>query len=164
MTSVTKEPGIPATFEPVDWNPPGLPTDPDEIVNRILDPRTRGELYPLYHQLRRVAPVFKSGPHTMHGAWIFSRFAEIDALFRNPRVVNDPKVLESAFNHGDGSFRSVMRGALSCQPIEPHRRMRDLIMSAFTPRAMDRWRPIANQVAHELCDRIAGDVIDFTSV
>jgi len=155
--SVPKQPGIPATFEPVDWNPPGLPTDPDEIVSRILDPSTRGELYPLYHQLRRVAPVFKSGPGTMHDAWIFSRFAEIDAQFRNPRVVNDPRVLDSAFNHGDGGFTSVMRGALSWQQVEPHQRMRSIIMSAFTPRAIDQWRPIAIQVAQELCDRIAGE-------
>ena len=157
MTEIPKEPGIPATFEPVEWNPPGLPTDPDEILRRILNPRQRGELYPLYHQLRRVAPVFKSGPGVMHDAWIFSSFAEIDPQFRNPRVVNDPKVLDSAFNHGDGAFTGVMRGALSWQPVEQHARMRHLIMSAFTPRAIDRWRPIAVQVAQELCDQIAGD-------
>jgi cytochrome P450 len=33
--------------------------------------------------------------------------------------------------------------------------MRALIMAAFTPRAIDRWRPIAEQVAGELADRIS---------
>src|SRR5262249_1800269 len=88
---------------------------------------------------------------------IVSSFAEMDGLFRNPRVVNDPKVLDSAFNHGDGGFTGVMRGALSWQPVAPHARMRHLIMSAFTPRAIERWRPIALQVARELCDGMAGD-------
>jgi pimeloyl-[acyl-carrier protein] synthase len=157
MTATVKQPGIPASFDPVDWNPPGLPTDPDEIVAHIIDPKTRGELYPLFHQLRRMAPVFESGPGAMHGAWIFSRFAEIDVLSRSPRVVNDPKVLDSAFNHGAGGFTSVMRNVLTWQPVEPHARMRNLIMTAFTPRAIDRWRPIADQVAQELCDRIAAD-------
>ena len=27
-----KAPGIPASLEPVDWNPPGLPDDPDEVM------------------------------------------------------------------------------------------------------------------------------------
>src|SRR3954464_3219498 len=54
MESAVKAPGIPATFEPVDWNPPGLPADPDEVIAWLIDPARRGELYPLYHQLRRV--------------------------------------------------------------------------------------------------------------
>jgi pimeloyl-[acyl-carrier protein] synthase len=158
MTATVKQPGIPASFEPVDWNPPGLPTDPDEIVAQIVDPTTRGELYPLFHQLRRTAPMFKSGPAAQqHGAWVFSRFAEVDALSRSPRVVNDPRVLDSAFNHGDGGFTGVMRNVLTWQPVAPHARLRNLIMTAFTPRAIDRWRPIADRVAHELCDRIAAD-------
>lgn len=33
--------------------------------------------------------------------------------------------------------------------------MRNLVKSAFTPRAIERWRPIAVRVANELCDRIA---------
>ena len=39
-----------------------------------------------------------------HGAWMFTRFAETDVIFRNPSAVNDPQVVEEAFNHGDGSF------------------------------------------------------------
>jgi hypothetical protein len=62
MTTTTKAPGTPAGFDPIDWNPPGLPTDPDEIMMQLVDPTKRGELYPLYHQLRRVAPVYKNRP------------------------------------------------------------------------------------------------------
>ena len=72
MKSAIKAPGIPATFEPVDWNPPGLPTDPDEVMAWLVDPTRRGELYPLYHQLRRVAPVYKNRPEIFHGAWTFT--------------------------------------------------------------------------------------------
>lgn len=49
--------GIPASFEAVGWQPKGLPEDPDEIAVAILDPLKRGERYPLYHPLRRVAHV-----------------------------------------------------------------------------------------------------------
>ena len=55
--------------------PVALPDDPDAVLRLILDPETRGELYPLYHQLRAVAPVFRAigtgapgrvlGPHQL---------------------------------------------------------------------------------------------------
>ena len=156
MRVTAKRAGIPASFEPVNWNPKGLPTDPEEIIACIIDPARRGELYPLYHQLRRIAPVHKSASSTLHG-WVFTRFNEVDSLLRNARVVGDPHVLDFAFNHGDGGFTGVMRNVLTWQPVAPHARMRALIMAAFTPRAIARWRPIANQVAHELCDQIAAD-------
>ncbi|MCB0995552.1 MAG: cytochrome P450 [Acidimicrobiales bacterium] len=154
MSKAVKAPGIPASFESVDWNPPGLPTDPDEIVGAMIDPATRGELYPHYHQLRRVAPVHRNPPEVFHGAWTFTRFTETDLIFRNPRVVNDPQVVDEAFAHGDGSFTDVMRSVMIWQQPEPHQRVRNLVKSAFTPRAIARWRPIAEQVASELCDRI----------
>ncbi len=154
MVSAIKAPGIPATFEPVDWNPPGLPTDGDEIMARLVDPARRGELYPLYHQLRRVAPVYRNRPELFHGAYAFTGFAETDEIFKNPRVVNDPQVVDEAFTHGDGTFTSVMRNVMLWQRPEPHQRVRTLVKSAFTPRAMARWRPIAERVANELCDRI----------
>lgn len=156
MNAAIKQPGIPGTFEPVNWNPPGLPTDPGEIVASIVDPKRRGELYPLYHQLRRVAPLQKNRPDVLHGTWTACRFDHIDHLYRATSVVNDPRVLDSAFNHGDGGFTTVMRNVLTWQPVEPHMRMRNQIMSAFTPRAISRWRPIADQVANELCDRLEG--------
>src|SRR3954471_6705791 len=155
MHGAIKQPGIPATFEPVNWHPAGLPAEPGEIVASIVDPKRRGELYPLYHQLRRVAPVYKNRPDVLHGTWTAARFDDIDLLYRHSAVVNDPKVLDSAFNHGDGGFTSVMRNVLTWQQVEPHLRMRTLIMSAFTPRAIARWRPIADQVASDLCDRLS---------
>lgn len=155
MKTSIKAPGIPATFEPVDWNPSGLPTDPDEVMAQLINPVTRGELYPLYHQLRRVAPVHENPPHVFHGAWTFTRFAETDVIFKNQRVVNDPKVVDEAFGHGDGSFTRVMRNVMIWQDPEPHQRVRNLVKSAFTPRAIARWRPIAERVTNELADKLA---------
>ena len=78
-------------------------------------------------------------------------------IFKNPRVVNDPAVVDEAFTKGDGAFTEVMRNMMVWQDPEPHQRVRNLVKSAFTPRAMARWRPIAERVANELCDRIAAD-------
>jgi cytochrome P450 len=149
--------GIPATYEPVDWNPPGLPTDPDEILTCILDPMQRGELYPLYHQLRRVAPAHRNRVDILHGAWSFTRFADADVAFRSARVVNDPQVVEQGYTKGDGAFTRVMRNFMVWQEPDPHQRVRNLVKAAFTKRAIARFQPVAEQVADELCDRIEPD-------
>ena len=157
MAELLRVQGIPATFEPVDWNPPGLPDEPDELVALITDPARRGELYPLYHQLRRVAPVHRNRPDVFHGAWTFTRFKDADMAFRNARVVNDPKVVDESFSNGDGAFTGVMRDLMVWQEPEPHQRVRNLVKAAFTKRAVARFQPIAEQVANELCDRIEAD-------
>ena len=50
-----------------------------------------------------------------------------------------------------------MRNVMIWQEPEPHQRVRNLVKSAFTPKAMARWRPIAERVTNELCDRIEAD-------
>ena len=152
MSIGAKDSGTPASFEPVDWNPPGLPDDPDEVMAALVDPARRGELYPLYHQLRRLAPVHRNPPERLHGAWSITRFADADRLFRNPDVVTDPSVVEEAFAHGDGAFTNAMRNVMVWRKPDDHRRIRNLVRQAFTPRAIARWRPIAQRVAEELCD------------
>jgi cytochrome P450 len=132
MATTVKAPGIPATFEPVDWNPPGLPTDPH-------------------------APVHRCAPELFHGAWILTRFADADSMLKNARVVNDPAVVDEAFGHGDGSFTDVMRNVLIWQQPEVHQRVRNLVKSTFTPRAMSLWRPIAEKVVTDLIDGFEAD-------
>ncbi len=154
MPAAVKPEGFVATYEPVDWNPPGLPTDPDELVMSILDPSKRGERYPLFHQLRRVAPIHRCPSPVFHGGLAVTRFAEADVIFKNARIVNDPQVVDEAFMKGDGSFTQIMRDVMVWQHPDPHQRVRNLVKAAFTPRAMARWRPIAERVASELCDRL----------
>ena len=149
--------GIDASFQPVDWSTTGLPTDPDEIVASIIDPERRGELYPLYQQLRQVAPVHKCPPDLLQGMWVLSRYADIKKLVSAKAAVNDPQVAEAAYNHGDGSFFGVMQNMMLFQESASHRRIRSLAVSAFTPHAIARWRPIAERVANELCDAVEGD-------
>ena len=157
MEKKMKSPGVAASFEAVNWNPSGLPDDPDEILDWLIDGEKRGEYYPLLRKLREVAPVYKNRPELFHGAWMFTRFQETDEIFRDQRVVNNPQVIDEAFNHGDGSFTGVMRDVMLWQEPEPHQRVRNLVKSAFTPRAIARWQPIAERVANDLIDRFEGD-------
>jgi cytochrome P450 len=149
--------GLVASYERVDWSPGGLPEDPDEIVAHLMDPQRRGEVYPLYHQLRRVAPVHQSRPEVLHGSWIVTRFADTDALMKSTDAVNDPRVVDQAFNHGDGTFYKVMGNAMLFLDSPSHQRVRSLVVRAFTPRSIARWKPIAERVAADLCDAVVRD-------
>jgi pimeloyl-[acyl-carrier protein] synthase len=149
--------GVRAGFEPVNWSPGGLPTDPDEIMSWVIDPVRRGELYPLYHQLRRIAPVHRCAPEIFGGAWVLTKFADTDAMVRDPLAVNDTAVVDSAFSGGDGAFYNVMKNAMLFLDVPSHHRIRSLVSRTFTPRAIARWQPIAEQVANDLCDRVQTD-------
>ncbi len=148
---------VEASYEPVDWSPRGLPDDPDEIIAWLMDPLRRGELYPLYHQLRRVAPVHKCPPDMLNGSWIVSAYTDADALMKNPAAVNDPAVVDHAFNHGDGSFYGVMKNTMIFLDSPSHERIRKLVVRTFTPGAIARWVPIAAALANELCDAVQAD-------
>ena len=62
------------------------PLDGVVEADRVVDPERRGELYPLYHQLRRLAPVHRNRPSVLHGAWSFTRFADADQLIDDPQI------------------------------------------------------------------------------
>lgn len=141
----------------MDCSPDGLPTDPDEIVSWVIDPARRGELYPLYHQLRRIAPVHRCAPDIFGGAWVLTRYSDTYALVRDPAAVNDSAVVDSAFSGGDGAFYNVMKNAMLFLDPQSHHRIRSLVSRTFTPRAISRWQPIAEGVANDLCDRVEAD-------
>src|SRR6185295_13179852 len=103
------EPGIPASLDGVGGGMT-VPDDPEELVACIFDPDRRGELYPLYHRLRHVAPVHRTDDPHMRGVWLVSRFDDAMAVYRNHRAVSDPATAEH-FNHGGkgGPFYQLLR-------------------------------------------------------
>ena len=47
-----------------------------------------------------------------------------------------------------------MRNVMIWQEPDAHQRVRNIVKAAFTPKAIAQWRPIAERVTNELCDRI----------
>ena len=146
MTSATKAPGIPASFEPVDWNPPGLPTDPDEIMEWLVDPaRAAASSTRCTTSCAGSRPSTRTVPRSSTARGRSPASPRPTCVFRNPRAVNDPQVVDEAFSNGDGAFTRVMRNVMVWQHPEPHQRVRNLVKAAFTPQAIARWRPIAER-------------------
>jgi len=149
-----RDAGITARFAPPRV-PLDLPSDPEEIVAGLFDPERRGELYPLYHQLRRVAPVHRTDDPHMRGVWLVSQFADAMAVYRNSRAVSDPAMAEH-FNHGgkNGPFYQLLKRMMLFLDSDAHDRVRRITMKAFTARAIGKVRPVTEQLAGSLLDAV----------
>src|SRR5438552_2788834 len=148
------ESGTLATFEPAPTTM-ALPTDPEEIIACIFDPEQRGELYPLYHRLRDVAPVHRTDDPHMRGVWLTSRFDDAMTIYRNHRAVSDPATAEH-FNHGgmSGPFYQLLKQMMLFLESEDHARVRRIVIKAFTPRSVAKVRPITERTAGALLDAV----------
>ena len=136
--------------QPLD---PRLPDEPEAVLQHLLDPVLRGDdLYPLLHQLRTLAPVFKTENPGFQQAWVITRFADDDTVVRSKSLSSDNRVLE-VFDTGDQSaFLEVMRSLLKFLDPPDHARVRGLIARAFTPRSIEALRPRIQSIVDERID------------
>jgi cytochrome P450 len=113
-----------------------------------LDPRWLENPYPIWDALRQQCPVAHTGRYM--GAYFPSRYADIRA------IANDTEHFSSR--------RIVLRESPPPrQPAPPitsdppdHRAHKAVLLPAFTPEAVDRHRPHARAVCHELIARLFG--------
>jgi hypothetical protein len=113
--------------------------------------------YPLYRRLRETEPVHR----TAAGYWVLSRYADVAALVRDPR-------LGKGFHHLAASPMVAARGGAGSPLIEEmsrwmlfqdppdHTRLRGLVTKAFTPRAVERIRVRTQEIVDGLIDRVVG--------
>jgi cytochrome P450 len=139
--------------------------DADAVLEHILDPETRGELYPLYARLRELAPAHRSSSTRLPpGCWVLTSFHNVDRVARAVGAVNDPATAK-VFDHdgsGTGPFYRLMRNAMLFLEKPAHDRVRKLVYKTFTPRAIASTRELTERVAHELIDRVvAAKAMDF---
>jgi len=139
-----------------------VPT-PDELLVRILA-TTEGQAdpYPLYRELRRLAPVHRSE----HGGLCYvSTFAECRQILRDPRAgkARDP----SRPLVPGGEPRRVERGRQPMLFLNPpdHTRVRSLFSRAFTPRRVEALRGHVVALTDEILDGPApGAEVDLLEV
>ena len=124
----------------------------------------RADPYPVYRKLREEAPVYK---HPVLPACIVSRYADVEAVLRDPRFsVNrsDLPELRGSFRTISPEFGSMIRSSLLMVDPPRHTRLRGLVNKAFTPRAVEKLESRVHDIVHELIDQLADrdeiDVVD----
>ena len=130
--------------------------DPREIFGAILDPAQRGDLYPLYHRLREIAPVHPTEQLKNERAWVLTRHRDIDAVLRNRDMLSDRRNLAIFDTGASGElFFDMMTRLLLYLDRPDHDRVRNLVSQAFTPRSVDARRERIQQAVNQLLDRAA---------
>src|SRR5262249_31207322 len=100
-----------------------------------MDPEFIEDPYPTYHLLRSEDPVH----HNPLGFWVLTRYDDVVAALRDPRLVKEPIAAFVAARTG----APAPAGGLSMLDRDPpdHTRLRGLVNKAFTPRVVEKLRP-----------------------
>jgi cytochrome P450 len=114
-----------------------------------MDPEFLADPYPTYHRLRTEDPVH----HSPLGFWVLTRYDDVVASLRDPRLVKEPIAGFVAARFGV----TVPGMGLSMLDRDPpdHTRLRGLVSKAFTPRVVEGLRPHIRQIVDGLLDRVA---------
>lgn len=131
------------------------PTQPEEATTPVpgwydAEPQDRQTEYPYpaYNALREAQPINL----TPEGNWRLTRYADIQRMLRTTgagmRQTNGLLPGQNEQVEGGGLFMLL-------QDPPTHTRLRKLVKKAFTPRAIEAWRPRIEVVTQRLLDRVA---------
>ena len=113
--------------------------------------------YPLYHQLRREAPVYWSD---LWGCWILTRYDDIARTLQNPKQFSSVGRITATFDVSDSLRQRVQplvrhysKGLINVDPPD-HSRIRRLVHQAFTPRTINQMAEYVQDIVERLIDEI----------
>jgi hypothetical protein len=128
----------------------------------LFAPETRDDPYPVLARLRDEAPLYYTEGQA--GAWIVTRYADVAAGFRDPRLSASRaealarRLPPEAREWLSPVITNLGHWVLLRDPPD-HTRLRALIGQAFTPRLIETWRPRIQQILDDiLADLEPGEV------
>lgn len=129
------------------------------VIRRLLTAEGLADPYVIYREIRDAA---EAGAHT--GRFLF-RYADVrEALYdrelSSDRVSAILRPLPPAARPGVELLERTMRDIVVFRDGTEHRRLRKLLISAFTPRMVAQARPLIEQLADGLFDRLQRDAAD----
>ncbi len=119
---------------------------------RALPPDFYADPYPWYRALRAEDPV-RAMPD---GSWFLTRYADVEAVYKDVRSYSSDKKVEFAPKYGDTPLFEHHTTSLVFNDPPLHTRVRRLIAGALTPRAIAAMEPALVALVDRLLDRAAG--------
>ena len=108
--------------------------------------------YPVFHALRRHAPVHRMA----NGAWFLTRHADLDAIYHDPILFSSDKTIDFHRTMGDTSLYEHHTTSLVFNDPPGHTRVRKRLAPAFTPRALRALEARVQEVVVASLDDVAG--------
>ena len=121
----------------------------------MATPEGHADPYPLYRQLRAVAPLHRSG---LDGVWYVSGFDACRHLLGDPRIGKNSQFIVPRHGVDPERVRLAQRrrrtSMITANPPE-HTRLRGSAKGAFIPPTMEALRPRVAAIVNERLDRLA---------
>ncbi|MGK3962569.1 cytochrome P450 [Sorangium sp. So ce118] len=123
-------------------------------------PRVLADPYSFYAQLRKVGPVIPITRPLFGKGYLLTRYEDVFSALKDPRLVNNrANAVEGGADILDrwwmpGILRILQKNMLT-QDEPDHRRLKDLIHKAFTPRMIERLATRIDELVEELLDKAA---------
>ena len=128
----------------------------------LQSPQFLEDPYPVYAMFRKTNPVFRAPipGHTGPGAFLLTRYAEIQHVLRDGRFSADRRratLIEENADRIPAALIGEEGGLRSMLIMDPpdHTRVRGLVSKAFTPRRVAELRPRIEEIVDELLDDAA---------
>jgi cytochrome P450 len=117
-----------------------------------MDPAFVADPYPTYHRLRAEDPVH----HSPLGFWVMTRYSDVMAMLRDPRLIKEPIAAFVAARFGLAVPPPGLGLSMLDRDPPDHTRLRGLVSKAFTPKALESLRPHIQQIVDDLLADAAG--------
>jgi cytochrome P450 PksS len=116
----------------------------------------RADPYPTYARLRKESPVVVIKHPIFGKAYYLTRYNDVVSSFTDPRLANDRRNVvgnKDPLDHWwvPRLFRAFQNNMLSADAPD-HRRLRDLVHKAFTPRRVEEMKQAVEKIVGELLD------------
>lgn len=122
-----------------------------DIQFNPMAPEFVADPYPTYHRLRAEDPVH----HSPLGFWVLTRYADVIAMLRDPRLIKEPIAAFVAARFGMAVPPGLGLSMLDRDPPD-HTRLRGLVSKAFTPKALESLRPHIQGIVDGLLAKVEG--------
>ncbi|MFF0487658.1 cytochrome P450 [Nocardia sp. NPDC004068] len=123
-----------------------------------LDAAFLADPYRLYERLRTEAPVCVADIPGGERLWLVTRYDDVRAALTDPAIAKDSdEIMRIARGRGiiDTMGESLRTHMLNSDP-PVHTRLRRLVSTVFTPRAVEQLRPRITEIADELVAGLVG--------
>ncbi len=125
-------------------------------LSAFLSPDVLRNRYPLYAQMRQFQPIMFLPDYRL---WLAFRYDDV----RN--ILSDYETFSSDFTRTEPEIRDLeqsiqnqtgrpMGASLIISDPPIHRKLRDLVTRAFTPKAVDNLEPRIEELSHEMIDAV----------
>jgi cytochrome P450 len=127
-------------------------------VRDLESPAFKADPFPTYARLRAEAPVKRVTLGDKKPAWLLTRYADVAAALKDPRLSKDPYRTLSAAERAKAIpwiprfLRPLTHNMLDKDPPD-HTRLRALVHKAFTPRTVEQLRGRIESLCGELIAR-----------